>query len=293
VFPDKRWINFYFEEDQLMIIDKAGRSHFVIDQHVHVGLRPARSTTASSSYLPDELISNMDANGVDMVVAFPKANPHTDYRVENERIIVSMRQHPTRIVAFARINPYFGAKAVADIRDYAANGAKGIKIHPIRDFSGNRVNEPDLMFPVIEAAQEANLLVLIHSGEWWNCSPALIADLARNFPRTNFVMAHSAGFGGHQEAIAVARRQDNLYVDTASNGYPDITWNVVRGLGPERVLYGSDHPTQPFGFELGKIVKYAKLNSDELDLILGRNLARLLRIDPTPSAPTTMDIMQI
>jgi len=276
-----------------MIIDKAGRSHFVIDRHVHVGVRPARSTTDSASYLLDELITNMDVNGVDMVVGFPKANPHTDYRIENERIIASMKAHSSRIVAFARINPYFGAKAVADIRDYAAMGARGLKIHPIRDFSGNRVNDPDLMFPIIEAAQQANLLVLIHSGEWWNCSPALIADLARNFSRTNFVMAHSAGFGGHQEAIAVARHQDNLYVDTASNGYPDITSNVVRGLGPERVLYGSDHPTQPFGFELGKIVKYANLNSDQLDLILGKNLARLLNIEPTPSAPTTMDIMQL
>ena len=276
-----------------MITDKAGRAHFVMDQHVHVGLRPARSTTASSSYLPGELIVNMNANGVDMVVAFPKANPHTDYRVENERIIASMNEHPTRIVAFARINPYFGAKAVADIREYAAMGVRGIKLHPIRDFSGNRVNDPELMFPLIEAIQETNLLVLVHSGEWWNCSPSLIADLARNFPRTNFVMAHSAGFGGHQEAIAVARHQDNLYVDTASNGYPDITSNVVRELGPERDLYGSDHPTLPFGFELGKIVKYAHLNSEQLDLILGRNLARLLRIEPTPSAPTTMDIMQL
>ena len=276
-----------------MITDKAGRAHFVMDQHVHVGLRPARSTTASSSYLPGELIVNMNANGVDMVVAFPKANPHTDYRVENERIIASMKEHPNRIVAFARINPYFGAKAVADIREYAAMGVRGIKLHPIRDFSGNRVNDPELMFPLIQAIQEANLLVLVHSGEWWNCSPSLIADLARNFPRTNFVMAHSAGFGGHQEAIAVARHQDNLYVDTASNGYPDITSNVVRELGPERVLYGSDHPTLPFGFELGKIVKYAHLNSEQLDLILGRNLARLLRIEPTPSAPTTMDIMQL
>src|SRR5947208_9983320 len=94
-----------------MITDKAGRAHFVMDQHVHVGLRPARSTTASSSYLPGELIVNMNANGVDMVVAFPKANPHTDYRVENERIIASMKEHPTRIVAFARINPYFGARS--------------------------------------------------------------------------------------------------------------------------------------------------------------------------------------
>ena len=102
-----------------------------------------------------------------------------------------------------------------------------------------------------------------------------------------------AGFEGHQEAIVAARHQDNLYFDTASNGYPDITTNVVRALGPERVVYGSDHPTLPFGFELGKIVKYAGLNSDQLDLILGKNLARLLRIEPKPSAPKTMDISQI
>jgi predicted TIM-barrel fold metal-dependent hydrolase len=276
-----------------MITDKTGRAHFVIDQHVHVGMRPARSTTSSSSYLPDELIGNMDACGVDMVVGFPKANSHTDYRVENERMINAMKQHPTRLVAFARINPYFGAKAVADVHDYAKQGVRGLKIHPLRDFSGNRVNDPELMFPIAQAAQEENLVLLVHSGNSWNCAPTLIADLARNFPKANFVIAHSAGFEGHQEAIAVMRQQDNLYVDTASNGYPDITTNVVRAVGPERVVYGSDHPTLPFGFELGKVVKYAGLNSDQLDLILGKNLARLLRIEPQPSAPKTMDIMQI
>jgi hypothetical protein len=44
----------------------------------------------------------------------------------------------------------------------------------------------------------------------------------------------------------------------------------------------------PFGFDIGKIVKYAGLNSDQLDLILGKNLARLLRIEPKPFAPKTM-----
>jgi len=276
-----------------VISDTEGRDHFVIDQHVHVGMRPARSTTASSSYLPDELIANMNANGVDMVVGFPKANSHTDYRVENERIIAAMHQNPTRIIAFARINPYFGTKAVTDVHEYAAKGAAGLKIHPLRDFSGNRVNDPELIFPIVQAAQEKKLLLLIHSGNSWNCAPTLIADVARNFPKANFVIAHSAGFEGHQEAIAVMRHQDNLYVDTASNGYPDITTNVVRAVGPERVIYGSDHPTLPIGFELGKIVKYAGLNSDQLDLLLGKNLMRLLGREAKASAPKTMHIREI
>jgi len=49
----------------------------------------------------------------------------------------------------------------------------------------------------------------------------------------------------------------------------------------------------PFGFENGKIVKYAGLNFDLLDLILGKNLARLQRIERKPAAPKTMDITQI
>jgi len=42
-----------------------------------------------------------------------------------------------------------------------------------------------------------------------------------------------------------------------------------------------------------KIVKYAGRDSDQLNLILGKNLARLLRIEPKPAAPKTMDITQI
>jgi hypothetical protein len=47
----------------------------------------------------------------------------------------------------------------------------------------------------------------------------------------------------------------------------------------------SDYPTLPFGLDVGKIVKYAGLNSDQLDLILGENLARLLRIEPRTVRP--------
>jgi hypothetical protein len=53
-----------------------------------------------------------------------------------------------------------------------------------------------------------------------------------------------------------------------------------------------DHPTLPFGFEIGKIVKYAGLNSDQLDFILGKNLVPVPH-RARPSAPKTMDIAQI
>jgi len=68
------------------------------------------------------------------------------------------------------------------------------------------------------------------------------------------------------------------------------------GVWPESVLYdqsGSGGSIVGRSFEIGNIVKYAGLNSDQLDLIFGKNLARLLRIEPKPSDPKTMDITQI
>ena len=79
----------------------------------------------------------------------------------------------------------------------------------LRDFTGNRVNDPELMLPIVEAAQTETFCC-------W-CTAAI----------------------------------------------------------------------------LGEIVKYAGLNSDQVDLIFGKNLSRLLRIGPKPSAPKTMDITHI
>ena len=68
-----------------------------------------------------------------------------------------------------------------------------------------------------------------------------------------------------------------------------IGWPARGTKGDANLSLDLDQPTLPFGLEIGKIVKYAGLNSDQLDLILGKNLARLLRIEPKPSAPTLLD----
>jgi hypothetical protein len=58
--------------------------------------------------------------------------------------------------------------------------------------------------------------------------------------------------------------------------------------GTQTFFLTSDYPTLPLGFEIGKIVKYAGL-----DLILGKNLARLLRIEPNRPPRKTMDITNL
>jgi hypothetical protein len=54
-----------------------------------------------------------------------------------------------------------------------------------------------------------------------------------------------------------------------------------------------DHPTLPFGFEIGKIIKYAVPEFRSAGFDPRKNLPCLVRIEPKPSCPKTMDITQI
>jgi predicted TIM-barrel fold metal-dependent hydrolase len=275
-----------------MLIDKQGNTYFVFDDHTHMGSRP-NLQLGSRGLDADRMVASMDENGVDMVVAFPMANPHTDYREQNEQMLSFNKQYPDRIIPFARIQPFFKEKAVADIHEFASRGARGLKFHPFMDGGANPVNNPELMFPLMEAAGEEKLTVLIHSGEVWNSAPALIGDLAENFPNVQFIIGHSGLWEFYRQSIIVARRSPNVFLDVAEITPPNVVQTLVREVGAERVLYGSDHPFIPFGFEIGKVAKYAGLTPDEIRQVLGENLARLLGIPINREGRKTVELASL
>ena|SRR5919202_648511 len=98
----------------------------------------------------------------------------------------------------------------------------------------------------------------------------------------------------HQETIVTARRVPNLYLDTAEVAPPGVVANLVRGAGADRVLYGSDHPMIPLGWELRKVAQYAGLDRDEIAAVLGGNLLRLLGMErPDNSDAPTVELAAI
>lgn len=275
-----------------MLRDRAGNEYFVFDCHTHLGSRP-NATLGHATFDAEQMLADMDACGVDMIVGFPMANPHTDYRAQNLQLIEFMRRYPERIVAYARIQPYFREQAVAQVAEYASLGIKGLKLHPFMDFGGTPINNRELIFPLMEVAAAHAMTVLIHSGEAWNSSPALIGDLASHFPAATFIIGHSGLWEFHDQAIEVARRLPNVFLDTAETAPPGVINALVRQTSPERVLYGSDHPFIPFGFEIGKVAKYADLTPPELRLVLGENLARVLGIELNRAGRQVVELAHI
>lgn len=257
-----------------------GRQYFVFDCHTHIGEAPVFAHyNLPPRFTPDDMARLMAANGVDAVCAFPPVTYGSDYEEANTFNLSEMgAKHQGRILPFVRLNPKRWGNLPRLLERYVGMGAVGVKLHPFAD-GGYVANDRDLVLPLLEQVRSAGLrVVLVHTGGHWCCTPALVADLALHFKDLQFIIGHSGLHGLHHEAITWARRIENLWLDTAGLELPFFVTQLVRGVGLERVLYGSDAPFGSFRLEIEKVAVHAGLSERETRAILGENLAGLMGV---------------
>jgi predicted TIM-barrel fold metal-dependent hydrolase len=75
----------------------------------------------------------------------------------------------------------------------------------------------------------------------------------------------------------VMRRLPQLYTETA-DVFPPAIRRMVREIGPERVLFGSNGPYQRIDMVVDFVRKYAGLTEEQARLVLGENLARIMGV---------------
>jgi predicted TIM-barrel fold metal-dependent hydrolase len=145
-----------------------------------------------------------------------------------------------------------GVTMVQEIKDRANEGAKGIKLQP----TNQRFFPNDgRLYPGYHKAQELGLPIITHSGvaallKEQHSRPANFVDILRNFPGITLVLAHMAR-GYLDEALEIMETYPNVYLDTsttiegtlpASLLSDDDAVAMIRRVGPDRVLFGSDWP---------------------------------------------------
>jgi len=195
-------------------------------------------------------------------------------RSGNDCLLAALRAHPDRLVGFAVANPWFGQAAVEELRRAVGEGLRGLKLKS--SVQGFRLSD-EWIDPLISVAAEFKLPVYCHTGTAPFSMPYQLAELARRFPDTPFIMGHG-GVGDHLHvnAIPVMELEPNIYVDTSKQ----TPHGVLRFLSahPEwagRILFGSNLPGASYSLELGK-VPMAVEDFDVREGIMGGNMARLL-----------------
>ncbi|WP_375386136.1 amidohydrolase family protein [uncultured Microbacterium sp.] len=221
----------------------------------------------SESYTPADMIARMDDAGVDMAVGCSLGQ-----MIDNDFIAETVRQHPDRIIGFGQVDPR-RPDAVEGIRRCGEElGLKGLKLHPT--MHGYHFADHGLLDPIFEAAAEQRLAVLVNALDDPFCAPLSIEEIAKQFPGVPVLIAHMGTVWNVSEALIVAERNDNVYLETSGTQLLEVQM-AYRRVGAAKLVMGTDWPGNHFDLERAKIARAIEDPGDRA-LVEGINLARIL-----------------
>lgn len=222
-------------------------------------------------YGPRELLALEDEAGIQRAVVIPEAAAKPPNRWVHEQI----KNYP-RLIGCACINPLLGREAVEEL-ETAVTEWKMACIKLIPSVHGYNIDSP-LVHPIMDKAKKLAKPVIIHSGSH-GCEPLRIKELAESYSDLPIIMEHMGYPYDVDQALAAARKCDNIYLGTAMvNSEPDIIKRAAEEVGPERIIFGSSAPGF-FPVYAVLSLKRVDFSSHEMDLIMGENLARILKIN--------------
>jgi predicted TIM-barrel fold metal-dependent hydrolase len=214
----------------------------------------------------------MDTFGIDKAVICPVDRClAVENREGNDYILQAAHLYPNKFFAFATANPWYGSKALIEIKRALDLGARGIKLHP--SLQGFLLCD-DLVYPIMELAEERKVPVYFHTGTPALTQPMHVTELALRYPQVAMIMGHMGSTDFWMDAVPAAQMADNIYVDT-SWSLPDKVYRAINSLGAERVLFSSDSPLSSYAVEMGAR-KATVLSEEQQNLVMGGNILRLL-----------------
>jgi hypothetical protein len=194
------------------------------------------------------------------------------------------------LTAFPSVDPLMDPDAMVAEIERCANelGATGIKIHPAE---GHYLPRDERMWPAYKKIQELGLPVISHGGMFMltpdahYTRPSNFEPVLESFPDLKLVVAH-LGHGFWDESVALAKKYPNVYFDTSAvicgveklEILPDEdAAELIRKLGVERVVFGSDYPWFSPTASLEALMKLP-LEPAEKEKILGENARAILGV---------------
>jgi uncharacterized protein len=225
---------------------------------------------------PEKLIPLLDDAEIDKAccmtyVDLPGSNPNA-----LEYVARAVEKFPDRLIGFVRLNPNYRKQALDALRKAVEDfGFRGLKLHPTTTLA-HPAEDPTVK--IMRECGELRVPVLFHCGDDPYTTPQAIAAGAARAPEAAVVMGHMGGYFHVDDAISMAERYPNLYLETSAMPYPWKIAEAVARLGAHRVAFGSDGPGCNPALEVQK-VRLAGLAAADEAAVLGGTAAALLDLE--------------
>jgi uncharacterized protein len=266
--------------DAVEAMEKAGFSHGVAVNLLSVDLFRLEAI----AMLPQ------DVQGEDRERAIEKidATMADRFRSFNRWLVDSLASVP-QITPFVGVDPtaLTPEENVEHLREMAARGARGIKLHPV--VQKFEPGDPR-MLPVFETCRELGLTVLSHTGSAKGgerfAEPSGFANVLRGFPGLTLLLSHLGG-GQWRQTVELANAFPSLVFDLCEivewTGAPNAPTaeqlaEMIRDIGHERVMLGTDFPWYDLDHTVELVMDLPVLAAEQKEAILGANAVRILNL---------------
>ncbi len=242
----------------------------VVDVHTHIGPWPAFPVADSGS--AQSLLRQMDLLGIDYALVSPHVAVGPDWQEGNHQDYEAHQQYPQRLLVYFTPNPRYRWEEIAvEIERWRNAGVRvEFKLHP--GLHGYACTDAKC-YPIYEYANEHNLPILSHV---WNSEKIdgehPMRALAQRYPNVAFIHAHADSDWETMATLTeAATGHENTYLDICGSVmYYGLLAELVRRIGAEHVLFGTDTPFVDGRAQVGRILT-SRLSDEQERLIMGLN----------------------
>jgi predicted TIM-barrel fold metal-dependent hydrolase len=249
----------------------------IIDAHVHIGKGEFGTL--------EELKRDMEKAKVDKAVLVPggmmdvrkltkyitgEEKPQGDY-IPNDIVEKIIKEEPGKFYGLYCVNPLKRKEAVEELEAGIKNGFSGLKLAPL--VHGFSLASQTVM-ELADLCGQYGVPFYSHTLYSPGASTKKMGALAKEFPKTNFIIGHM-GFGpADVDAMDYATAYDNVFLETSQGSYAGIL-TALQKCGSTKLIFGSEFPLYKPNISL-MLIKELGCNEGDLDNILYKNIQQLL-----------------
>lgn len=256
----------------------------VIDCNAAVGDGVAwEPKTRAVNYDPAVLLRYSAQAGIGRSCIMPARNKA--YREKNKEIAQLCEKYPEKFIGFAAHNPQAESGTLRQmlIEEVKSMGLKGLRTdgHPTREVldTVSELNIPVMYYPLL-GVPEPSAGPGTAGPEVYTGPARAYYMMAKVYPSVNFILPHLGSYRSnewwaHIEAIDLAKRLPNVYVETSgvlSHKYLEM---AAREVPVGKIVFGSNAPEEDPRVEM-YAVKLLKLSQQHENAVLGGNILKLL-----------------
>jgi predicted TIM-barrel fold metal-dependent hydrolase len=236
--------------------------------------------------IPARFDEYMASEGVDVAILFAEYSPKSTGIQAVEDMLPIIEHTPERFRLMANLNPHLHYPLVAELKRQISLGAVGLKLHPVH---GSFPPNDRMLYPAYAYCEMENIPIVFHCGTSVFpgatnrfADPALIEDVARDFPDLTIVLAHGGRGWWYDAAAFITLMRPNVHIEISGlppTKLPDYYKNFDLERLARKMIFGTDWPGVPGPKANARAVADLGLERETLANVLHENASRIYKLD--------------